>query len=157
MLLKEWTCTGRHCYNFVFPAQVILLVVLVILISECSTKFAHLIGRKNPVATLDTLILVSYSKLIQTIIASISFAILEYPGGEKKIVWLLDANVEYVHDKHVFLFFLALLILLAGVAYTVLLFSWQWLMRYQNKPFFKWVGYHRLQLFIEPYHAPYII
>ena len=38
-----------------FPMYVIFLVVMVILISECSTKFARLIGRKNPVATLDTL------------------------------------------------------------------------------------------------------
>ena len=28
-------------------------------------------------------------------------------------------------------------------------------MHYQHKSFFKWVRYHRLQLFIEPYHAPY--
>ena len=134
---------------------VILLVVVVIVISEHSTKFARLIGRKNPVATLDTLILLSYSKLIQTIIAALSFTILEYPNGEKKIVWLPDANVEYVHGKHVFLFFVALLILSGGVAYTVLLFFWQWLIHYQHRPFFKWIGYHRLQLFIELYHAPY--
>ena len=54
--------------QLVFSANVIFLVVMVILISERSTKFARLIGQKNPVATLDTLILLSYSKLIQTIL-----------------------------------------------------------------------------------------
>ena len=141
--------------QLVFPAYVIFLVVMVILISEHSTKFAHLIGRKNPVATLDTLILLSYSKLIQTIIAVLSFTILEYPNGTKKVVWLPDANVSYLHGKHAFLFFVALVILLGGMAYTALLFSWQWLMHYQHKPFFQWVQYNRLQLFIEPYHTPY--
>lgn len=28
-------------------------------------------------------------------------------------------------------------------------------MYYQHKTIFKWVRYHRLHLFIEPYHAPY--
>ena len=139
-----------------FPAYVIFLVVMVIIISERSTKFARLISRKNPVATLDTLILLSYSKLIQTIIAALSFTILEYPNGNKKVVWLPDANIEYLHGKHAFLFFVGLVILLSGVAYTALLFFWQWLIRYQHKPVFKWIRYHRLQLFIEPYHAPYI-
>ena len=141
--------------QLIFPAYVIFLVIMVIVISERSIRFARLIGRKNPVATLDTLILISYSKLIQTIIAALSFTILEYPNGNKKVVWLPDANIEYLSGKHAFLFTVALVILLGGVAYTALLFFWQWLMHYQHKLFFKWVGYHRLQLFIEPYHAPY--
>ena len=112
-------------FQLVFPVYVIFLVVMVILISEHSTKFARLIGRKNPVATLDTLILLSYSKLIQTIIASLSFTILEYPDGTKKVVWLPDSNVNYLQGKHAFLFFVVLVILLGGMAYTALLFSWQ--------------------------------
>ena len=39
-----------------FPAYVILLVVLVIIISSYSSKFSNLIGKKDPVATLATLI-----------------------------------------------------------------------------------------------------
>ena len=141
--------------QLIFPAYIIFLVVMVILISEYSTKFARLIGRKNPVATLDTLILLSYSKLLQTTIAALSFTVLVYPDGTKKVVWLPDANVGYLHGKHAFLFLIALIILLGGIAYTSLLFSWQWLMHYQYKSLFKWVRYNRLQLFIEPFHAPY--
>ena len=70
-------------------------------------------------------------------------------------MWLPDANVSYLRGKHAFLFFVALVILVVGMAYTTFLFFWQWLMHYQHKPFFKWVRYHRLRLFIEPYHAPY--
>ena len=38
-----------------FPAYVILLVVLVVIISSYSTNFSNLIGKKDPVATLATL------------------------------------------------------------------------------------------------------
>ena len=55
-----------------FPMYVIVLVVMVIFISERSTKFSRLIGRKNPVAILATLVLLSYTRLIQTIIAGLA-------------------------------------------------------------------------------------
>ena len=139
-----------------FPTYIIFLVVMIILISERSTKFARLIGRKNPVATLDTLILLSYAKLLQTIIDIFSFAILKYPGGRQDVVWLPDGTVSFFTGKHIVLFLIAVLVLLAGVAYTALLFSWQWLIYYQNKKLLKWVKYHRFYLFLEPYHAPYV-
>ena len=70
-------------------------------------------------------------------------------------MWLPDATISYLNGKHAFLFFTALVILLGGVTYTALLVFWQWLMHYHHKTMFKWVRYHRLHLFIEPYHAPY--
>ena len=138
-----------------FPIFVIFLVIIVILVSERSTRFAQLIGRKNPVATLDTLILFSYSKLLQTSITALSVSVLEYPDGSRRFVWLSDANINYLNGKHAVLFFTALVIILGGVAYTALLFFWQWIIYYNHKTIFKWVRYHRLYHFIEPYHAPY--
>ena len=44
-----------------FPVYLITLVVLIIIVSEYSPRFATLIGRKDPVATLATLILLSYA------------------------------------------------------------------------------------------------
>ena len=55
-----------------FPAYVILLMVLVINISSYSTKFSNLIGKKDPVATLATLILLSYAKLLEICFKSLS-------------------------------------------------------------------------------------
>ena len=37
-----------------FPTYVIVLVIIVIVVSECSSKFAKIIGKDNPVAVLDT-------------------------------------------------------------------------------------------------------
>ena len=138
-----------------FPAYVIFLVAMIILISERSTRFGWLIGKKNPVATLVTLVLLSYAKVLRTVIAVLSFAILDYPDGSREIVWLPDASIGYLSGKHVPLFLAAALILLAGAAYTTLLFSWQWLLRHQDIRLLKWVRNHKIYIFLEPYHAPY--
>lgn len=141
--------------QFAFPAYVIILVVMVIAISEYSRKFAQLIGKRNPIATLATLILFSYAKLLHNIIASISCAILEYPDGSKQRVWLHDASVLYLHGKHLALFSIAVVVLVAGVVYTVILAFWQWFLRLSDKKAFSFVKYQKLCHFIEPYHAPY--
>ena len=140
-----------------FPIYVIFLVVMIIFISERWTKFARLLAKRNPVATLATLILLSYTKFLNTIIASLSYATLIYPDGSHQWVWLPDATVEYLKGKHIVLFTIALLILLAGVVYTGLLFSWQWLLLHQDKNLIlKWLTKsQKLRHFIEPYHAPY--
>ena len=141
--------------QLLFPAYIFLLVALIVVISRQSLKFSHLIGKRNPVATLTTLILLSYTKFLRTTIIALSFTTLGYPNGTSKTVWLPDANIEYLQGKHIALFIAANLILLVGVAYTLLLFSWQWLLRNQNMWIFKWVRYQKLQNFLEPYHAPY--
>ena len=141
--------------QLVFPAYIIFLVVIVILISEFSDKFARLIGKRNPVATLATLILLSYTKLLHTIIASLSRAVLNYPDGTHQMVWLPDASVGYLSGKHIALFVTAIITLIAGVVYTTTLLLWQWLLHHQDKKFFKWTKSQKLCHFIEPYHAPY--
>ena len=72
--------------QLVFPGYVIILVMVVIFISECHTKFARFIGRRNPVATLATLILLSYTKFLRTVIVSLSFAI---PESSSKIACMV--------------------------------------------------------------------
>ena len=141
--------------HLTFPAYLISLVVIIIVVSERNAKFARLIGRKNPVATLATLLLLSYTKVLNLIITSFSFAILNYPNNSSNTVWLPDASVQYLGRKHALLFVVGLLILFGGVVYTLLLFFWQWLLHYQNKKLLRWIRYQRLHLFLEPYHAPY--
>ena len=152
---EEMDAHSKTLIQLAFPVYLFLLVVGVILLSECSVIFARFIGRKNPIATLDTLILLSYTKLLSIVITSLSFAILDYPNGVYEVLWLQDASIYYLRGKHVILFLIALFILLGGVAYTSLLFSWQWLLYYQNYKCLKWVQSRRLYTFLEPYHAPY--
>ncbi len=143
--------------QLVFPTYIFLLVIIVIVFSEVSTKFSKLIAKRNPVATLATLVLISYAKFLHTIIASLSFAVLDYPDGVRRMVWLPNASVDYLRGKHIALFIIAVLILLVGLLYTFLLFSWQWLLRLKHRKLFKWMRYQKLCHFIEPYHAPYTV
>ena len=98
---------------------------------------------------------VSYAKFLHTIISSLSSAVFKHQEGSCQIVWLPDASVVYLKGKHIALFIVAILILVAGVLFTVVLLLWQWLLRHQDKKIFLWVKYQKLCYFIELYHAPY--
>ena len=138
-----------------FTAYIISLVVIVIIVSEYSSRFAQLIGKKDPVSTLATLILLSYSKLLSLTITALSFAKLDYPDGKQEIVWLPDGNVEYFEGKHIPLVVVALLIILIGLPYTILLFLWQWIVRAPRWKAFKWTRNTKLNTFITTYHVPH--
>ena len=140
-----------------FPAYVIFLVVLVIIISSFSTKFSNLIGKRDPVATLATLILLSYAKLVDVCFKSLTVGILQYPYGSNETlhVWLPDATVEYLSGKHIPLFITAVFILLLCLVYTALLFSWQWLLHLPKWRIFKWSRDPKIQTFFGTYQIPY--
>ena len=91
-----------------FSTYVIFLVVMVTFISEHSMRFSHPIAKKNPVATLATLILISYTMYLRATITALSFATLDYPDGSHKTVWLPDATIEYLCGKHIALFIAAI-------------------------------------------------
>ena len=63
--------------QFVFPAYLWLLVGLMILVSLFSPKFAKLLG-KNPASVLATLILLSYPKILKTVITAAKYIHLLY-------------------------------------------------------------------------------
>ena len=138
-----------------FPAYIISLVVIIIVISEYSPRFAALIGRRDPVATLATLILLSYTKLLSVTITALSFTVINYPDGSQETVWLPDANVKYFRGKHAALAIVALLIILIGVPYTLLLLLWQWIVRAPRWKVFKWTRNTKLNAFIAAYHVPH--
>jgi predicted outer membrane repeat protein len=140
--------------QLLFPAYIISLVVIVIKISKYSPRFTRLISarRRDPVATLATLILLSYAKLLSTTISVLSYATLTYPDGSKSVVWLVDGSVQYLQGKHIALVIAVVLIVLIGVPYTFFLFFWQWLIRIPKIKLNRWT---RLNSIITVYHAPY--
>ena len=140
-----------------FPMFVFILIATIIVVSKLSRKFSWLIGKKNPVATLATLVLISYGKFLRTIITTLSFVYLNFNDNKDpyEIVWLPDATVQCFSAKFILLYIVCVLILFTGTAYTIVLFLWQWLLFLPEKRIFKWVRYQRIYLFLEPYHAPY--
>ena len=140
-----------------FPAFVFTLVGIIIIVSSHSITFSKLIGSKDPVATLATLILLSYAKLLQICFESLSVGILMYPDGTSEPLWLPDATVKYLSGKHSPLFIAAVLIILLGLIFTALLFLWQWRFCLPMwKIFTVCLRNQKLQFFIETYHAPFI-
>ena len=61
----------------------------------------------------------------------------------------------YFQGKHVPLVLMALLIILIGVPYTLLLFLWQWLVHAPNSKVFKWIRNSKLNAFVSVRHIPY--
>ena len=153
--LKDIDAYSKAWLNISFPTYVNTVLLLIILISKYSSRFSDFIGRWNPVATLATLLLLSYTKFLRTIITVLSFTITMYPTGQQNIVWLQDASVKFLGLKHLPLGLLAIAIIIVGLIYTVLLFSWQWILQLSNRQIFKCAKNTRLNLFLEANLAPY--
>ena len=156
-LFEGMNVYAKTWIELAFPVYIIFLVIFIIVISSHSSKFLNLIGKKNPVATLATLILLSYTRLLQIIITSFSFISLKYPNTTTKFLWLPDTNFDYDSHKWKFitLFCVAILILILGLLYTILLFSWQWLLHCSRSKFFKWTRNQKFHTFIDTYHTPH--
>ena len=146
---------GKTWLQFIFPLYIWSLVGLIIIASYYSSRIGRLFG-SNPVAVLATLFLLSYAKLLRTIIASLFFTFLDYPNGVQVAVWLYDGNIRYLHGKHVALFLVALMtLLILFLPYTLLLTVGQWLQAHSNRRCLRWINNPRIKPFLDAYHAPY--
>ena len=146
---------GKFLLQLAFPTYVFILIGTIIVLCEVSPKFATLLSNRNPVATLCTLFLLSYSKLIRTIITALQFTQLDYSDGSHEVVWLYDANVPYFSVSHIPRFIAAFLVVIFGTIYTILLFFGQWFPRCSNRKFMKWTKNTKYNAFIDAYHAPF--
>ena len=110
--------------DLVFPVYIWVLVGFLVYISDHSVSVTKLLG-SSPVPVLATLFLLSYAKVLRTIIAALTLTVLHYPH-KNAMVWIHDANVPLV--KYVPLALVALLFLLfLFLPYTLLLLLGQWL------------------------------
>ena len=146
---------GNFLLQLAFPTYVFVLIGTIIALCEVSRKFATLLSNRNPVAALCTLILLSYSKLIRTIITALQFTYLDYPDGPREIVWQYDANVPYFTVCHIPRFIAAFIIIILGAIYTILLLFGQWFPRCSNRKIMKWAKNTKYNAFIDAYHAPF--
>ena len=122
---KTWLQLG-------YPVYIILLILMVIVASNCSSKFAKFIGKRNPVETLATLLFLTYAKLLQFIIAALSFADIEHTNNTSERVWLLDGTINYYEIRHIIMLIAAIVILSFVSGYTFLILCWQWLVKLSN-------------------------
>ena len=149
---------GKEWIKLAFPMYVIFLNIMIVVIGERSVLLARLFGKKDPVSTLCTIILLFYVKLVDFVINTFSFAVLHYPDDSQQVVWYKDGNVSFFNRKHIILMATATLILLAGIVHMLLLLLWPYLEHYKGKkPIIdKWIFHPNVCKLIEPYNKPYI-
>ena len=90
----------KSLLQLAFPAYVIFLVIIVIVTSERSSKFAKIIGKGNPVAVLATMILISSAKLLNAIIVSASLAYFQPAYGSRNVdVTKIEYNLGFLNTE----------------------------------------------------------
>ena len=115
--------------QFVFPLYLWAIIGFVIILSRVSALARKIFGNNSP-SVLATLFLLSYAKLLRTIIIALSFTLLDMPDDSHVVVWSFDGSVPYLKGKHIALFVVALLVLLLlWLPFTVILLFWQLLQR----------------------------
>ena len=111
--------------QFIFPAYIWFILILIIILSQYFSKVVRLVGRQS-IPVLATMILLSYTKLIRTVFQVLHHTNIQCDGNNSVTLlrWYIDANVQYLTGCHLplFLFSLAVLILLI-VPYTFYLLT----------------------------------
>ena len=140
--------------QFLFPLYVWILIGVIIIASRYSRKIAQSLGN-NPVPTLATLFLLSYSKILRNIIAALFVTSLDYPDDTSELVWLYDGSVPYFQRAdHIMLGISVILVfLLLFLPYTLLLLFGQCLQAYSHHRMLSWMN--KIKPFMDAYHAPY--
>ena len=139
--------------QFVFPVYLWIMVLLIILFAHYSSRMGRLIG-SNSVPVLATLFLLSYAKLLRTIIATISFTFMEFEDGSNVAVWMQDGNIKYASPKHTALFLMGLAFICGYIfPLTLLVLLAPCLQAMSHYKAFSWVN--RLKPFLDAYQGPY--
>ena len=138
--------------QFLFPVYVWCIVGFMIISAHYSTRATKLFGN-NSVPVMATLFLMSYAKLLRTIITVFGFAVLRTTNSSTT-VWSFDGNVPYLGLQHAFLFvaaILALLFLWLPYMFTLLVVP---LLRgkTQYRPF-RWIN--KWKPFYDAYFGPF--
>ena len=125
-LFNGLSAYSKTWLQFVFPLYIWSIAGLIIILAKYSDRVANVMGN-NSVPVLATLFLLSYTKILRTIITALSYTVV-YTSHGNKAVWATDGSVEYLGSKHVFLFAVAVAILVfLWLPYTLLHFLGQWL------------------------------
>ena len=150
--------------QFAFPLYIWLLVGAIILVSNYSFTAVKVFGRNN-IALLATLFLLSYTKILKTIITAVSFTQV-FQGSVNNTsdplvpyyVWIYDGNIEYLKGKHVALFAVALVFLVfLFLPYTLLLMFGQCIrsISSQRRCVLRFLNSASFVSIMDAYHAPY--
>ncbi len=145
---------AKTLLQVVFPTYVLTLVVILIFICKYSKRFAALIGKRNPVAALATLVILSFTKFIRVIITGLSFGHLKLPDGTSDTIWMPDGNVLFLATDHLFRLIVVAIITMVGLGYVLLLLLEKRCRRYSKLRLMKYLNNTKLHGFMDAYYAP---
>ena len=141
-------------FQYLFPFYVWFLVGLIIVLCHYSKVFLRWFG-SNPIAVLSTLVFLSYTKILRTIIISLSYTSLEYPDGSYQKVWLSDGDTLYFKQSdHIVLgVFAVLMLVVFFLPYTFLMLFGHKLLAYSDKWVLSWMN--KIMPFLDAYYASF--
>ena len=149
--------------QFAFPLYIWTLVAIITVASYYSSKAMRLFGRNN-IAILATLFILSYNKILKTIVTALSFTQVSVSRADdvtapvvSETVWTADGNTAYLKGKHAALFVVALLFLLIlFLPYTLLILFGQCVRTIAvRRRALHWLRSTAFISILDAYHAPY--
>lgn len=145
--------------QFAFPLYLWVLAICIIFGCRHSLRLSRYCGR-NAVPVLATVLLMTYTKILRNITDALMFTNLPCKGDKTHhwVLWSIDPSISYFSSKHIALFIVSLLLLITSLAYTMLVFSTQWIERYSYKCFRNASRLDpavRLKPLIDAYSGPY--
>ena len=140
--------------QFIFPAYTFLLLGLIVLAARNSSKISRLC-RYNAVSVLATLILLSYSKVLRTLITIFSPLTLNALNStDDTLVWQYDGSIKYFGREHIPLFIFGLMVaILLIIPYSTILLLSPCLQKCSHRQCFHW--FNRIKPFMDSYQAPF--
>ena len=146
------------CYKawlqFVFPIYIWLILTLIIIFARFSVRLQRLVG-SHVVPVLSTLLLLSYTKLIRTVIQALYNTYVSSCEGQTLTVWFADGNIPYLTGCHLPLFIVSLIVLVLFIfPYTLFLLAAPFIEVYlTGYKCFRWFA--RLKPVLDAYGGPY--
>ena len=148
--------------QFAFPFYIWFLVCVIILLCHYSSTVMKLMGMKN-IEVLATLFLLSYGKLLKTIVTALSFTDIMVASADNvsdplisQRVWVYDGNLDYLSIKHLPLFVIALVFLIfLYIPFTLFLTFGHFLQHFPLTKRMKWAHNTYITAILDTYHAPY--
>ena len=149
--LDTYTATWLQ---FTFPIYIWMLILLIVISNRYSVTLSKITGT-NTISVLATLLLLSYAKLLITILKVSSYTRMYLLDGSWTYpVWILDANVRYLHRKHIKLFLMSVAMVIVYILpFTLLVAFGPILQAKSHYRFLKWIN--NIKPFLDAFYGPY--
>ncbi len=154
---------SKTWFNFAFPLYLFLLIAIIIICANHSTKFSKILP-KNILPVLTTLLLICFTKLLRSSANALPYEMV-VTEDDSTTVWRFDGAIKYFGLKHSFLFIFSFLVFFLYVVPFVLILTiypyLQSFTRHENTMFESFICFFRKKIFklkplLETYDGPFL-